>query len=179
MLTRFRHFDFPKCVRGSRLNDRCLLVIVSWAPLTEHLTIELFRSLFNVIEVGLSPAPSQSLPPSELEVDLASLMVHGSDADGGVVGEKLWGVSIAECALSTRTKLHRGPWAPSVIFVAVFVAPWCPGQFYAHATSHFVDRSEMVLPFYPNVFSLILSHFCPVFLSCLFFSLVFVVLVLN
>lgn len=32
--------------------DRCLLVIVSWAPLTEHLTIELFRSLFGVIEVG-------------------------------------------------------------------------------------------------------------------------------
>ncbi|CAM9999012.1 unnamed protein product, partial [Ascophyllum nodosum] len=48
---------------------RCLLVIVSWAPLTNHLTIDLFRSLFGIVEAaaqvggegGRNPAGSPSL----------------------------------------------------------------------------------------------------------------------
>lgn len=53
--------------------ESCLLVIVSWAPLTEHLTIDLFRSLFGIVEVWLTPP----LPTRKMST-------HGRDVDADI-----------------------------------------------------------------------------------------------
>ncbi|CAM9131281.1 unnamed protein product, partial [Discosporangium mesarthrocarpum] len=62
-------------IQGS---TRCLLVFLSWAPLGDHLTVDLFHSLFTVIEAAAQDA--QQATSSAAGQGTAALQICGADS---------------------------------------------------------------------------------------------------